>query len=608
MHCYKFQSNIIFSLIFILYCTANSKITGERANDCEPKKQILEAPSTKYEYTKRKVIQDVKEFWWYLESILENLGTGEKIGEKLAEVRNRQYAILSQISDISDYDGYNSWREKENNELIDLVQKRISYIQNPKNCSSAKKLLYTLDGQCGFGCQFHRIVICLIISYATGRTLMLDTRNWSYSCDGVGAFEEIFRPISDTCLLHRDYDISRKKVIQWPGTKDAEIVEWIFGKHSRPAFLPPMVPKDLNDRIMRLHGGPVLWWLSQFVKFLWKFQPETKLRLKHLEKEFGSDTVRVGIHIRRNDKIVEGESKYYPVEEYMKYVNEYFEYMQFKRKSKLKRKQVFIASDDAEVFDEIRKKYPEYEVLGDETRADSALLTSRYEFNSLQHLISDIHLLSLSDYIVCTLTSNVCNLAYKIQQQRYVDGSWRIHSLDSTWLSSGTLFTWRHIQKAIYSHKAMSPQELSFDTGDMIFDITNHRDGVALGKNMKNNHSGIYPTYKTIPISQTFSFPTYPDATKYKVEYSSLDKRTIYQDKESSNDLCRKEKARCRSYDTDGNGYIDHSELLKHFPANDTIHEHSKYVDKDQDGKMSIKECLTLIQTLDYKYEKKKKT
>ena len=118
MHFHKFQSNIIFLSISFYYLAVSLKVNGKRTKDCDLKKQPLEAPSTKYEYTKRKVIQDVKEFWWYLESILENLGTGEFIGEKLAEVRNRQYAILSQISDISDYDGYNSWREKENNELM----------------------------------------------------------------------------------------------------------------------------------------------------------------------------------------------------------------------------------------------------------------------------------------------------------------------------------------------------------------------------------------------------------------------------------------------------------------------------------------------------------
>ena len=402
-------------------------------------------------------------------------------------------------------------------------------------------------------------------------------------------------------MLHRDYDISNSKIIEWPGTNDAEIVKFTFGKHSRPKFLPPMVPKDLIDRIMRLHGNPVLWWLSQFVKFLWKFQPKAQSLLKESEKELGKTAITVGIHVRRNDKIIENESKYYPIAEYMKYAKEYFEKEEFKKKNKFISKQVFIASDDESVFDEIRKKYPEYKVLGDELRTRSASLMSRYDFESLRYLITDIHMLSQSDYIVCTLSSNVCKLAHSIQQQRFVDGSRRLYSLEDSWLNSGTLFTWRHVQQSIYSHEAVSPQQLSLNVGDYIFNITTSRDGFAFGTNMKNNRSGIYPTYKTIPVVQTYVFPTYPNATFYKLEYSSSSVKKNMSSKTYLGNLCQKQKYKCRSFDTNGNGYIENSELLQHFSSNDSIHGYLNQMDKDKDGKLSIHECLTLIRTLGYK-------
>ena len=577
------------------------KINGEKQHICNVENTDSLAPNTKYEYTKRKIVQDMEELWWYFESSNENLKTEKEITTILTDLRNRHSAILSQLEDLSNYDGYNSWREKESKELTDLVQKRISFIQNPRSCSNAKKLFCSIDGDCGFGCQFHRIVICLIISYATGRTLLLDTQNWSYSCDGKGIFEHIFQPISETCSLHRDYDISNSKIIEWPGTSDDEIVKFSFGgKHSRPKFLPPMVPKDLIDRIMRLHGNPVLWWLSQFVKFLWKFQPKTQSLLKESEKELGKTAITVGIHVRRNDKIIENESKYYPIAEYMKYAKEYFEKEEFKKKNKFISKQVFIASDDESVFDEIRKKYPEYKVLGDELRTRSASLMSRYDFESLKYLITDIHMLSQSDYIVCTLSSNVCKLAHSIQQQRFVDGSRRLYSLEDSWLNSGTLFTWRHVQQSIYSHEAVSPQQLSLNVGDYIFNITTSRDGFSFGTNMKNNRSGIYPTYKTIPVVQTYVFPTYPNATFHKLEYSSSSVKKNMSSNTYLGNLCQKQKYKCRSFDTNGNGYIENSELLQHFSSNDSIHGYLNQMDKDKDGKLSINECLTLIRTFGY--------
>ena len=603
MELQQLRCSFIFLTLLVLHSNTICKIKGEKNEKCGIENTMTGAPNTKLEYTKRKISQDVNEFWWYLESKLENFKTGKNVAKILADLKNRQYAILSQLSDLSKYDGHNSWRIKENKELTDSVQKRLYFIQNPQNCSNAKKLLCSIDADCGFGCQFHRIVICVIISYATGRTLLLDTQNWSYGCDGDDVFEEIFQPISKNCLLHRDYELSSHNIVEWPGTDDDEIIKYSFTKNARPKFLPPMVPKDLIDRIMSIHGNPVLWWISQFVRYLWKFQPKIQFQLKESEKDFGSDAITVGIHIRRNDKIIEKECKYHPVEEYMKYAIEYFEQAEFQsKKNKIIRKQVFIASDDENVFDEIRKKYPGYKILGDERRARSASLANRYDFGSLKNLISDIHMLSQSDYIVCTLSSNVCKLAHKIQQQRFIDGSWRIHSLDSSWLNSGTLFTWRHVHKAVFPHEAVSSQDLPFDVGDTIFDVTNNKDGFAQGINMKTNSSGIFPTYKTIPVIQTYAFPTYFNAMIPKFTKSNANSRKTSKYKQSFRSLCQKQQDKCRLYDINGNGYIEKDELLRHFSSNDTIHKHSEHVDKNQDGKISLIECTSLVRTLGYRF------
>ena len=59
--------------------------------------------------------------------------------------------------------------------------------------------------------------------------------------------------------------------------------------------------------------------------------------------------------------------------------------------------------------------------MGDQAIAKSAAVSSRYNLNSLRGIISDIYMLSQSDYIVCTFSSQVCRIAYEIQQQRYND-------------------------------------------------------------------------------------------------------------------------------------------------------------------------------------------
>ena len=140
----------------------------------------------------------------------------------------------------------------------------------------------------------------------------------------------------------------------------------------------------------------------------------------------------VGIHIRRTDKIIE-EAQYHGIEEYMTYVEEYFLRQEMKNGVIIFPKQVFIASDDPMVFAELRQKYPNYKFIGNESRANSASLTNRYNIDSLKKTMVDVHMLSLSDYIVCTFSSNLARTAYELQQQRYSDSSKRVKSLDEKW-------------------------------------------------------------------------------------------------------------------------------------------------------------------------------
>lgn len=70
------------------------------------------------------------------------------------------------------------------------------YLQNPKDCSKAKKLVCNINKGCGYGCQLHHVVYCFMIAYGTQRTLILESQNWRYA---TGGWETVFRPVSETC-------------------------------------------------------------------------------------------------------------------------------------------------------------------------------------------------------------------------------------------------------------------------------------------------------------------------------------------------------------------------------------------------------------------------
>ena len=55
------------------------------------------------------------------------------------------------------------------------MQRRLHHLQNPKDCSSARKLVCSLSKACGFGCQMHHAMYCFIVAYGTERTLILQS-------------------------------------------------------------------------------------------------------------------------------------------------------------------------------------------------------------------------------------------------------------------------------------------------------------------------------------------------------------------------------------------------------------------------------------------------
>lgn len=69
-------------------------------------------------------------------------------------------------------------------------------LQNPPDCSKARKLVCNINKGCGYGCQLHHVVYCFMIAYGTQRTLILESHNWRYA---PGGWETVFLPISNTC-------------------------------------------------------------------------------------------------------------------------------------------------------------------------------------------------------------------------------------------------------------------------------------------------------------------------------------------------------------------------------------------------------------------------
>ena len=64
-------------------------------------------------------------------------------------------------------------------------------------------------------------------------------------------------------------------------------------------------------------------WVSEFLRYILRAQPETSKMLEAAEKSLNFENPIVGVHVRRTDK-VGTEAAFHGVEEYMKYVRKLF--------------------------------------------------------------------------------------------------------------------------------------------------------------------------------------------------------------------------------------------------------------------------------------------
>lgn len=60
-------------------------------------------------------------------------------------------SLLTDMQTLKEVDGYDKWRDNEAFALSDLVQRRLHALQNPTDCSTAKKLV----------CNLNKVHICI---------------------------------------------------------------------------------------------------------------------------------------------------------------------------------------------------------------------------------------------------------------------------------------------------------------------------------------------------------------------------------------------------------------------------------------------------------------
>ena len=254
------------------------------------------APSIEYEVTRRRVESYLREMNYFTTAKLQMLRKelGEKFTDNKLDTFATDYGQLSTITaneleKLRDLDGMSDFRRKMERELSREVQSRFRKLQNPKDCKKSRRLVCTLNKACGFGCQIHHVIYCLIMAYRSNRTMVMNSRGWRYSKKG---WEGTFLPVSETC---RNVGFGR---VYWGMAYNTKslvahlpVIDSIY---PRPLQLPQAVPRDLVDRILQFHEKPFVWWVGQVCAYLFRYQPSMKERIELKKKRIGFKSPIVG--------------------------------------------------------------------------------------------------------------------------------------------------------------------------------------------------------------------------------------------------------------------------------------------------------------------------
>ncbi|XP_027198736.2 alpha-(1,6)-fucosyltransferase 8 isoform X1 [Dermatophagoides pteronyssinus] len=509
----------------------------------------IDSLDPKYEFSRRKLTNDVNELWNYIRS------TETVKSEMKNFVKELKNSLLFDLDIIDKRD--EKYRQNRLKSLSNYIQKQIHELQNPIDCKIAEKIVCTLNKGCGFGCQIHHLSYCMIIALATKRTLILNSKNWRYvnkiqrspiidklsssqSSTTTSMWELAFKPLSQNCLDdsgtsrtnwlnsidHQHFDEQPQLQHRNVQVIDLPILDSL---RPRPSYLPLTIPEEISSELKLLHGSPFVWFIGQILQYIMKPSKEIEQFLNEKRKQFQIEQQHpiVGIHVRRTDKI-NTEASFHSLSEYMLYVDDYFdrlELFQKRQNNETKTKRiVYLATDDSSVWKKEVPKFQSkgYTFIGDSEISNTASVNRRYSFDSLKNIILDVWMLSETDFIVCTFSSQVCRLAYELMQAKNpgVDRSKDFFSLDDIYYFGGQN---SHNQIAILDHDPMKDSEITLKRGDIIGIAGNHWNGYSKGINRVTQQNGLYPGFKTKEKIETANFELFKNFQQKNSHHSDND-------------------------------------------------------------------------------------
>uniref|UniRef100_H2XYH4 GT23 domain-containing protein n=1 Tax=Ciona intestinalis TaxID=7719 RepID=H2XYH4_CIOIN len=393
--------------------------------------------------------------------------------------------------------------------------------QNPSNCSNAPILL-TPYLPCGFGCYVHSIEWVMSLSLFLNKVIVVDQSTSHYTKN---VTNDPFQPMS-TC---QSQNYSRELFSEM----NCELEECKFIKSTKqnitctkfvlvnkelvprpPGLKPRYLSQQFWNRLYSFHGNPKAWIAGHHIRYILRPKPFMEDIIQQAEKTVNFSQPLVGIHIRRTDKLtMEGENaRFITLQQYLPHVDQWYDKYDLSQRRKNitipTERRIYLATDDPSVWEET-KELVGYTFVGFKRFSQAASnLSSRNSLSGLLGVVVDVTMLSKCDAMVCSLSSEVPNLAFELRQTEHLDASNDVIPLD---LGYGYEFLVSRVHIAVYAHKAKVKatnetfDEIELMQGDILFTITNWWNGFYNGINERTGEKGLYPTYK-VEVYYNFNF------------------------------------------------------------------------------------------------------
>lgn len=274
--------------------------------------------------------------------------------------------------------------------------------------------------------MMHHVIYCLMVAFASKRILILD------QAKEIFGFDDHFVPLSN-CSLNSSMLETKS---EWPKNDAEQVVrfcpnkknnknDYDLGRYKTSIF--PYLPSQILTKLQVFNADPEVWFIGQYAKYVMRPQPWFLKEIIINQKRHSGGAA---IQVRRQDKY--RESKFIALEKYVEVLQDYFDILEAKNEVNYVSKNVFVATDEPEILTKLNSDFPKFNWKGDVDKARNSILQNRYTDEGQDAIIRDIFQLALSDFLVCTFSSNVCRLAYELHMalKPFVSHLYEIVTLD----------------------------------------------------------------------------------------------------------------------------------------------------------------------------------